>query len=771
MLFYLALLAILVLILKLYPLMYPPPMKIVDPPQPTEPELPDYKEQKIQWVDEKTNKRPIVFSKKGRGSADDALGGFKPRSFHGIFLEAKKQHGNRPALRVELPVPKNVGKKAPLSKPLDQWKTWTYNQYYDEVRTASKGLIKLGLKEYDAVNIFGFNSPYWHMAEMSSIFAGGIAAGIYPSDTPEQVKYKCLHSGASVAICEDSGKIARFAKYIDELKNLKAIVAWACEPEEKELKRKDGSSCRVITWEQLLKIGADDSKLEDELEKRIAAQEPSRVACLIYTSGTTGNPKAVMISHDNLLWESHAVFSECESIGYSEEERLISYLPLSHVAGMMVDIISPIYLTASKQRPCSFCVYFARPYDLKISTIVDRFKAVRPTIFLGVPRVWEKIAEKLQAIGRKTKGVLKMISTKAKSLGLAHAKNCELGGTGEKPAGYGIANALVLSKIKEKLGLNKMKFGFTGAAPISKETLSYFGSLGIQVNEVYGMSECCGATTWSLDETHIWGSCGYALPGVELKILKEGKDGKYTEVPRAKDIFSPTKEEQGEICFRGRNIMLGYMSNPILGEEHVKTIKEKNAKAIDEDGWLHSGDKGCMSKKGMVKITGRFKELIIGAGGENVAPVPIENNVKKLCPAISNIMMLGDKKKYNIALITLKAEGATGEKPGTDLLTGPAADLKPVIKTIPEAMKDATFIQAITKAIDETNKDGQCCPSNAAKIKRFTILPRDFSVETGELTPTLKLKRSVVQKMHHDLIESIYSADIPREKKYVQFSS
>jgi long-chain-fatty-acid--CoA ligase ACSBG len=192
--------------------------------------------------------------------------------------------------------------------------------------------------------------------------------------------------------------------------------------------------------------------------------------------------------------------------------------------------------------------------------------------------------------------------------------------------------------------------------------------------QVYGMSECTGVTTASTDIAHVWGSCGWPTAGVEVKIFKEGP-GKNVEAPLAQDINNPREEEQGEVCFRGRHIMMGYMANPDLGSAHVKEIQGKNAEAIDNEGWLHSGDKGCMDVRGCVKITGRYKELIIGAGGENIAPVPIEDNVKKLCPAVSNFMMVGDKRKFNVALVTLKAKGATGELPGGDELDGDALGL------------------------------------------------------------------------------------------------
>jgi long-chain-fatty-acid--CoA ligase ACSBG len=285
------------------------------------------------------------------------------------------------------------------------------------------------------------------------------------------------------------------------------------------------------------------------------------------------------------------------------------------------------------------------------------------------------------------------------------------------------------------------------------------------------MSECTGATTFSNDEAHIWGSCGWTMPGTETKVFKvnpsDFNDKK--ECPFAQDIFNATEEEQGEICFRGRHIMKGYLANPDFGQEHVDEINAKNAGAIDDDGWLHSGDKGCISTKGMVKITGRYKEIIIGSGGENIAPVPIEDHVKSLCPAISNIMMIGEKKKYNTAFITLKAVGATGEAPGGDQLDGDAVLHGET--TISGASANEAYIQMITDALIATNNEGKVCPSSASKIQKFSILPADFSVETNELTPTLKLKRSAVMKdpRYADILDRLYAPE-NKSNTYVPFN-
>jgi long-chain-fatty-acid--CoA ligase ACSBG len=435
-------------------------------------------------------------------------------------------------------------------------------------------------------------------------------------------------------------------------------------------------------------------------------------------------------------------------------------------------------LISAAEMPGWMSVNFARNYDLKASSIVERFGVVRPTLFLGVPRVWEKIQAKMIqkkqaaiAAGEMSPTVL-AISEWGKKCGREYAKNSQLGGSGSKDIMYGVADALVHTKVKKLLGLDKCKYAFTGAAPISVDTLEYFASVGIWINEVYGMSECTGGATWSTDKAHIWGSCGWAVPGVEVKVFKAAEDGAggNVAVPAARNIMAPTEAEQGELCYRGRNIMMGYLANPDLGQAHLDDIAKKTRETIDNQGWLHSGDKGCADRRGMFRVTGRYKELLIGAGGENIAPVPIEDNVKKLCPAISNVMMVGDKKPFNCMLVALKVQGATGELPGgsdldVEALALTSGDAKPVT-TVQEAMDSSVFIKAITDAITATNKDEACCPMNASKVQKFTIIPADFSVATDELTPTFKLKRSVVYSKYGSAIEAMYSS----KETYVKFS-
>jgi len=497
---------------------------------------------------------------------------------------------------------------------------------------------------------------------------------------------------------------------------------------------------------------------DEQLDNRIAAQKPGHAMCIIYTSGTTGFPKAVMVQHDAIV--AQGAMSKVPESGLLEgfaegNARLLSYLPLSHIAGGLMDILNPVYFAGKVRKKST--IYFARPYDLKEMTLASRIQFVRPTMFLAVPRVFEKMQARMMAVGASITGVKKTLATWAKGKGLEYARNQQLGGSGAKPAFHGIADKLVLSKARDALGLDKCRVFITGAAPIAIETLEYFGQLGMMIQNVYGMSESTGITTMCTASRNKFGSVGHCLPGIEVKCFKSGPNGENVEVPRCMANAKVVPEDQqGEICFRGRSIMMGYMANPNFGPEHVKEIEEKNRAAIDKEGWMHSGDKGCIDTNGMLRITGRYKELIIGAGGENIAPVPVEENIKLLCPALANVMMVGDNRKYNVALVTLQAEGSTGELPGGDDLTGTALQVSPGVTKISQAIADPVWQKYIQAGIDATNNNATVCQNNAWKIQKFVIAPRDFSIQTGELTATLKLRRSVAEEMWKGLIDPLF---------------
>jgi len=686
-----------------------------------------------------------------------SAGSTPPTTLAKLLAEAAAAKGDRQAFMVERPLPP-LGEdgKAPPALPLEEWTQWTYKEFHDEVRCAAAAMISLGFKPFDSVSVWGFNSPEWVMAALASNFAGGKVAGLYPTDTQDAAAYKVVHSGASVVVVEDRAKITKLVAGLKERKDatrIKAIVAWGFEPDENEKVDIVGcGSVPLMSWKTLVAKGRNED--ESVVDGSLASIQPGQCAAIIYTSGTTGEPKAVMISHDNLVYESSVVIEMIRnSVGFGgadAAERILSYLPLSHVAGMMVDIVTPILFTAKTLSVET--VFFARSYDLKAGSVKDRLCAARPTMFLGVPLVWEKIAGKMRALGADASDTKKAVASWAKGMGLDHANSCQLGGSGEKPWGFALADTLVLGNIKAALGLDQCKFAMTGAAPIRVDTLEYFGSLGIQINEVYGMSECSGASTWSLDECHQWGSCGFEIPGCEVKAYRvDEKDLNIkTECKRAPDLDTIDEEYQGELCFRGRNIMMGYMACPDMGSAHQSETEKKTAETIDKDGWLHSGDKGMVTESGMVKITGRYKELIIGDGGENIAPVPIENHVKKMCDGILEIVMIGDKRKYNVAVITLQATE------GTETLELGAKRVNPEVTTISGAMDDKVWIETLTEAINSANTNPKICANPTFKIQKFTILPAVFSEENGELTPTKKVKRKVIETKYAEIIEKMY---------------
>ena len=501
-----------------------------------------------------------------------------------LIEQAVAAKPNVVTLRTEFPCPPMEGGRAAPPIPLDQWKSWTLQQYYDEVRSAAKAFMALGLEPKDAVAIYGFNCPEWFFSEVGAIYAGGIAAGIYPTDTPAQVAFKIKHSAAVVACVENADKAKMILSRIAEMPKLKAIVVWGPEEDPSAVEALGkGTSMTTLHWSTLAELGAGTN--DKLLQARVQNQKANECCAYIYTSGTTGFPKAVMISHDNIIFETRAALMSIQVCCVApEEERIISYLPLSHVAGMMVDIIVPLISAAEMAGWMS--VNFARVYDLKASSIVERFSVVRPTMFLGVPRVWEKIQAKM--IQKKQAAIesgemsafAQSVSEWGKKCGREYARASQMGGSGSKDIMYGVADALVHKKVKGLLGLDKCKYAFTGAAPISVETLEYFASVGIWINEVYGMSECTGAATWSTDYAHIWGSCGWAVPGVEVKVFKsgEGEGSGNVEVSPAKDIMHPTDGEQGELCYRGRNIMMGYLANPDLGADHMEEIAQKTVR-------------------------------------------------------------------------------------------------------------------------------------------------------------------------------------------------
>ncbi|XP_028411292.1 long-chain-fatty-acid--CoA ligase ACSBG2-like [Dendronephthya gigantea] len=591
----------------------------------------------------------------------------------------------------------------------DQWQKWTYSQYMADIRTAAKGFIKLGLESFNGVSIIGFNSPEWLISDVAAIFARGLAVGIYTTNSPEACKYVIEDSNSSIVVVENKIQLDKILKIWDELPNLKAVIQYTGELEDK-------SKPNVYTWKDFMELGksCDDT----ELDARIGSLKANQCCTLVYTSGTTGNPKGVMLSHDNVVYTS-GVSVKFMNMEY-KNECTISFLPLSHIAAQLMDI----YMA----QHCAGTLWFAKPDALK-GSLGETLKEVRPTLVMAVPRVWEKIMEKLQTIGRSTTGMKKKISTWAKGVGLRGNMNLEQGAS--VPFGWTVANALVFKKVRAALGLDRCRHLATGAAPITMETLRYYQSLNIPLYELYGMSECSGPMTVGKARRNLTGACGAAVDGLQMKIHEPDQDG------------------NGEICMLGRHVFMGYLNN-----------EEKTKETMDSDGYLHSGDIGKIDKNGFLFITGRIKEIIITAGGENIAPVPIEDQLKVEVPIISNAMLIGDKRKFLSCLLTIKSEMnlETGEPLNdlTELARDYCKQHGVEIKTVSEFLEknDEKIMKSIQDGIDRYNEKAT---SRAQKIQKWCILEHDFSVPGGELGPTMKMRRPIIAKMYASKIDAFYS--------------
>jgi long-chain-fatty-acid--CoA ligase ACSBG len=552
------------------------------------------------------------------------------------------------------------------------------------------------------------------------MFGSCIAAGIYSTNTPDAVHYISEHSKGEVVVLEGNKQLSKYTEMTKDLPCLKAIVVY-----DEEVDRAIAEKCKVpvYSWEEFLELGADIT--DSAVDKRNSVIKPGNCASLIYTSGTTGPPKAVMISHDNITWTTKAM-CDCY-LPLNHTDRFLSYLPLSHIAAQLIDIYVPIRLGAG--------TYFAQQDALK-GSLTKSMKDVRPTIFFGVPRVWEKIHEKMVQMGRDGSIFKKGLVAWAKSRGTEHIRRLQYGNEGGVPPCYSCANTIVFSNLKKALGLDKCKGCFTAAAPISVDTLNYFASLDIPIYEVFGQSECTGPHT--VNNEGVWkiGTCGRPLWGTQSKV----------------------DDKTGELCYRGRHVFMGYMYMP-----------EETESTIDNEGYLHSGDvaefdddnlKECEAPSGFMKITGRMKDLIITAGGENIPPLLIESQMKTAMEAVSNCVVVGDRRKFLAMLITLKTEVDHSKGEPSDKLAADALYVGKSIgssaTTVTEAAADPLWAEYFTKSMKEVNAK---TTSAAQIIQKWKLLPVDFSESAGDLTPTLKVKRNVILKNYEELIDSIYAGE------------
>jgi len=585
------------------------------------------------------------------------------------------------------------------------WVKWSYEDYYKDVRDTAKAFVAMGLEPHNSVCIFGFNAPEWFFSDIGAIMAGGKAVGLYPTNSVDTNKFIINDSNCNILVVEDEKALEKMWTVRNELTLVRKIVVYTGKVS------KDSYNEDVLTWAELIALGKAQS--EEALNQRLENIAINQCSTLVYTSGTTGNPKGVMLSHDNIYWTT-LVASDFIQMRESTEV-LVSYLPLSHVAGNMVDIWCSI---ANKST-----IYFADKMALK-GSLVQTLQEARPTIFFGVPRVYEKIMEGMRAKAKDIKGLKKKVSQACKEAGLEFHLH------GRKTLMYSVGQKVIYKKVREALGFDRCVTFMTGAAPIAKDVVHYFLSLDMKILELYGMSECTGPQSL----------CYY---GNNYKMYSVGKI-----IPGAENRLSePDAKGEGEVCMWGRHCMMGYLNRP-----------DKTTEDMDEEGWIHSGDLGTVDKDGFLFITGRKKELLITAGGENVAPVPVEDNIKAELPCIANAILIGDRQKFLSVFLTFKV--VMEDDTPTNKLTPPAIEWcqsqgRPDITTVEDILNgpDGKIMASIQAGIDRANKNAV---SNASKVQRWTILPSDVSMPGGELGPTLKLKRFFFNKKYNDSIERLY---------------
>ncbi|MDH3744610.1 MAG: AMP-binding protein, partial [Acidobacteriota bacterium] len=436
-----------------------------------------------------------------------------PGTVWATFQGTVRKHGDRPALR---------------EKRDGDWRTVTWMEYYEEVRRAARGLIRLGVDPGRGVAIMGYNRPRWFVADLAAIAAGAVPTGIYNTCTSEQCRYVAHHCEAAVIVLEDDSHLDRFDPV--ELPHLRAIVLMHGEPDPRAVR-----NTPVYSWGRFLESG--QAVAEEALDSRIVAQRPDDLCTLIYTSGTTGEPKGVMLSHRNIDWVGEQLL---ELYSFGPTDNLLSYLPLSHIAEQVISLHAPLKAGA--------CTWFAESME----ELGNNLREVRPDIFLGVPRVWEKIQAKMAAAGAASAPLRRKLVAWARRRGLRGARDPRWA----KGTQHALAERLVFSRVRERLGLDRARVCATSAAPISLDTLEFFASLGIPLLEIYGMSECTGPATISLPDRYRIGKAGFEIPGAELAIA-----------------------EDGEILIRGPHVFLGYYKNERATRE-----------TVDAEGWIHSGD-------------------------------------------------------------------------------------------------------------------------------------------------------------------------------------
>lgn len=601
------------------------------------------------------------------GSDVDPMAGFVPPPV--VLQHTAKKMGDRPAYFV---------------RSTERWESTSWHDYAQQVRLAARALISMGVQRGDAVAILSFNRPEWAVTAFAAMSIGAKPAGIYWTSSIEDIAYILNHSQAKVLMVENHERLANVQACMDRTPHLRHVVMFKADP------RKSDFSLPLLPWSGFL---ATSQAVPDEaLEAQLKTLTPDDIGTLIYTSGTTGPAKAVALSQGNLWWMAKTLVRICQA---DENERMISYLPMAHAAEQMGSM--------HNQAHAGFQLYYASSME----SLGDHLKEVKPTVFFGVPRVWEKMQAAIETKLAAATGFKAHMARWALRVGRAwHERN--LAG---QPAGpwlsmqRNLARRLIYRKVHEALGFQHARILSSGAAPIAPESLQFFTGLNLVVRELYGQSEVSGPSTMNLDGATRLGSVGRLIPGMALQLA-----------------------DDGELMVRGPNVFKGYMGQP---EATAETMQGE---------WLLTGDLGRVDADGYVYITGRKKDLIITSGGKNISPGNIEASLMDT-HLIEHAVVCGDGHNYLTALVTLDAVALAAFARSAKLPT--TADLH----THP------TVLQEVQAEIDRVNAK----LTRPCQIRKFSIMPTTLTVEKGELTPTLKVKRKVVMDRQRALIDMMYA--------------
>lgn len=565
--------------------------------------------------------------------------------------------------------------------PDESWGEWTYRQYADRVARAAAGYRALGVEPGDRIVLMLRNVAEFHVLDMAAYFCGATAVSIYNSSSPEQVQYLASHCGAKVGVAEDPGFLDRFRAVRSDLPDLVHLGI---------VRDPDGlAGPDVFTYDSLL------AHTPLDLDEAASHCDPDQLATMIYTSGTTGPPKGVMITHRNITWTVESL-RRCLTMEDYVGKRAVSYLPMAHIAERMTSHYMGCFL--GYEVTCC-------PDPGQLSAFLTH---VRPNMIFGVPRVWEKVHAGVNAaLAADPEKKKQLDDAVAAAIPIVEAMDWGTA-TQEQIDTWNFLDEVGFKTVRGLVGLDAVEVAITGAAPIPPGVLQWFRAIGVPLSEIYDMSESSGPMTWTADKVKA-GTVGPAIPGCEVTLAPDG-----------------------EIICRGGNVFGGYLNEP-----------EKTAEALDEDGWLHSGDIGEIDEDGYFRVVDRKKELIITAGGKNISPANLEAALKQI-PIVGQACAIGDGRPFVSALLVLDPEVAPAWATRAEIAFDDLADLaaKPEVT--------AEIERQLSAVMEPFN--------NAEKVKKFVLLGEEWLPDSEVLTPTSKLKRRGIVARYEQEIAALYGS-------------